>query len=92
MTKILLSLGQPLQQVFYLDIPEDIILARLGGRMIHEASGRTYNENFNPPKVCGGLTTGGLDRRHHWRAFDPPARRRAGNCHPLTRGLREAAV
>jgi len=33
--------------------PLDIILERISGRWVHEASGRVYNTTFNAPKVPG---------------------------------------
>ncbi|KAI8916139.1 adenylate kinase-domain-containing protein [Gorgonomyces haynaldii] len=39
--------------VINLDVPWNIILDRIKNRYIHPASGRTYNLQFNPPKVPG---------------------------------------
>ncbi|WP_232036878.1 adenylate kinase family protein [Buchnera aphidicola] len=36
--------------VIHLKISADNILKRITGRLIHEPSGRTYHETFNPPK------------------------------------------
>ena len=38
--------------VINLDIPFDVIRKRIESRYIHFASGRTYNLEFNPPKVA----------------------------------------
>ena len=43
----------PLDYVLEIDVPDDEIIARLSGRRVHPASGRTYHVNFNPPKVPG---------------------------------------
>jgi len=43
----------PLDRVLYIDVPQEEILNRLGGRMVHLASGRVYNLSFNPPKKPG---------------------------------------
>ena len=32
-------------------LPEDDIVARLGGRRVHLASGRIYHNLYNPPKI-----------------------------------------
>ncbi|KAI8608707.1 adenylate kinase-domain-containing protein [Chytriomyces sp. MP71] len=39
--------------VVNLDVPERVILGRIEARWIHAPSGRTYNMQFNPPKVTG---------------------------------------
>lgn len=39
--------------VFYLDVPRDTVVHRLQHRYIHEASGRTYSDEYEPPKVPG---------------------------------------
>ncbi|RWS24929.1 GTP:AMP phosphotransferase-like protein [Leptotrombidium deliense] len=36
-----------------LDVPEEEILTRLTGRMVHIASGRIYHNTYNPPKRAG---------------------------------------
>jgi adenylate kinase len=36
-----------------LDIPMEVIIARLSGRWIHPRSGRVYAYDYNPPKVKG---------------------------------------
>ncbi|KIY00937.1 uncharacterized protein Z520_03603 [Fonsecaea multimorphosa CBS 102226] len=43
----------PINLVFQLVTPTDIILSRLANRWIHAASGRVYNVGFNDPKVPG---------------------------------------
>src|SRR5690348_5685216 len=43
----------PLDYVLEIDVPDDEIIARLSGRRVHPASGRTYHVKFNPPKVPG---------------------------------------
>jgi len=39
--------------VLEIDVPDDEIIARMSGRRVHAASGRTYHVKFNPPKVEG---------------------------------------
>jgi len=39
--------------VLEIDVPDGDIVARMGGRRVHLASGRTYHVKFNPPKVDG---------------------------------------
>ncbi|KAI1618455.1 hypothetical protein EDD36DRAFT_426447 [Exophiala viscosa] len=43
----------PINLVFQLVTPVDIILSRMANRWIHLASGRVYNVGFNDPKVAG---------------------------------------
>ena len=39
--------------VLEIDVPDDEIVKRLGGRRVHLNSGRIYHVEFNPPKVEG---------------------------------------
>jgi len=39
--------------VLEIEVPDEEIIARMGGRRVHLASGRTYHVKFNPPKVDG---------------------------------------
>ena len=39
--------------VLEMDVPDEAIIARMGGRRVHLASGRTYHVKFNPPKIEG---------------------------------------
>jgi len=45
--------GVKLDFVLEIDVPDEEIVARMGGRWVHLASGRTYHVKFNPPKVPG---------------------------------------
>lgn len=44
---------QELDVVINLDVPFDTIIDRISKRWIHPGSGKTYNLDFNPPKVPG---------------------------------------
>jgi adenylate kinase len=44
--------GVDLDYVLEIDVPDEEIIARMGGRRVHLASGRTYHVEFNPPKVA----------------------------------------
>nr|WP_136252150.1 adenylate kinase [Ningiella ruwaisensis] len=35
------------------DVPDDVIVDRMGGRRVHPASGRVYHVEYNPPKEEG---------------------------------------
>jgi len=47
------SAGVPIDCVLEIDVPDADIIARMGGRRVHLASGRTYHEKYNPPRVAG---------------------------------------
>ena len=39
--------------VLEFDVPDDVIVDRMGGRRVHSGSGRVYHVVYNPPKVEG---------------------------------------
>ncbi len=45
--------GIRLDYVLEIDVPDSAIVERMSGRRVHVASGRTYHDRFNPPKVAG---------------------------------------
>jgi adenylate kinase len=45
--------GVKLDVVLEIDVPDEAIIERMGGRRVHVASGRTYHVKFNPPKLEG---------------------------------------
>jgi adenylate kinase len=45
--------GVPIDFVLDIRVSDAEIIARMGGRRVHLASGRTYHVEFNPPKVEG---------------------------------------
>src|SRR6185369_15364881 len=45
--------GVPIDHVLELEVPDDAIIARMSGRRVHPASGRSYHVKFNPPKIAG---------------------------------------
>ena len=44
--------GVAIDFVLEIDVPDEEIIARMGGRRVHLSSGRTYHVKFNPPKVA----------------------------------------
>jgi len=51
--------GIALDHVLEIDVPAEEIVARMSGRRVHLASGRSYHVKFNPPKVEGKDDTTG---------------------------------
>lgn len=47
------SQGQEIDKVIEFKIPEEVLVERITGRRIHQASGRSYHIKFAPPKVEG---------------------------------------
>ena len=47
---LLNKLNCKLDYVIVIDVPDNIIVDRMGGRRVHEKSGRVYHVKFNPPK------------------------------------------
>jgi len=45
--------GVPIDHVLEIYVDDDEIVSRLGGRRVHEASGRVYHTEHNPPKKPG---------------------------------------
>lgn len=43
--------GEHIDKALEFSVPDEMILERTSGRWIHKASGRTYHETFNPPRV-----------------------------------------
>eukprot|EP00920_Eleutheroschizon_duboscqi_P005635 GHVT01013196.1.p1 GENE.GHVT01013196.1~~GHVT01013196.1.p1 ORF type:complete len:227 (-),score=50.20 GHVT01013196.1:1017-1697(-) len=50
---MLKSMGESVDHVLFFDVPDAALLARVTGRLVHEASGRSYHETELPPKVPG---------------------------------------
>lgn len=51
--EMLKAKSQHLQHAIELQIKDDLLVARITGRLVHQASGRTYHKQFNPPKEEG---------------------------------------
>lgn len=51
--KMLAEQRMTIDKVVNLHIDDELLIKRVTGRLIHQASGRTYNIFFNPPKVAG---------------------------------------
>lgn len=42
-----------IDDVINISVPDELIVERISGRLVHPASGRTYHVKFNPPKNSG---------------------------------------
>ena len=42
-----------LNRVIHFQIPDEMLVSRILGRLVHPASGRTYHTDFHPPKQEG---------------------------------------
>ena len=51
--KLLEKLNQALDAVIVIDVSDDKIVDRMGGRRVHLPSGRVYHIEYNPPKIEG---------------------------------------
>ena len=47
------SKGMNIDRVIDFKVDEEVLIERIEGRRIHQASGRSYHVTFNPPKVEG---------------------------------------
>lgn len=48
---VLLDLDQELNKVIMIDVDDETIVNRMGGRRVHLKSGRVYHIKYNPPKI-----------------------------------------
>jgi adenylate kinase len=48
--KLLAKSGKKIDKVVNLAVDDEVLVKRVTGRLIHQASGRSYNVHFNPPK------------------------------------------
>lgn len=47
---MLAATSKPLKHAVELQIDDSLLVARITGRLVHPASGRSYHKIFNPPK------------------------------------------
>ena len=51
--KLLIKINQKLDYVIVINVNDDDIVERMGGRRMHPSSGRVYHIKYNPPKNKG---------------------------------------
>eukprot|EP00735_Rhodelphis_limneticus_P007897 TRINITY_DN20598_c0_g1::TRINITY_DN20598_c0_g1_i1::g.12350::m.12350 TRINITY_DN20598_c0_g1::TRINITY_DN20598_c0_g1_i1::g.12350 ORF type:complete len:269 (-),score=2.45,sp/Q08480/KAD4_ORYSJ/45.29/2e-70,ADK/PF00406.17/1.2e-48,ADK_lid/PF05191.9/5.5e-11,ADK_lid/PF05191.9/3.8e+03,AAA_33/PF13671.1/1.4e-05,AAA_17/PF13207.1/0.0023,AAA_18/PF13238.1/0.094,Mg_chelatase/PF01078.16/0.04,RuvB_N/PF05496.7/0.19 TRINITY_DN20598_c0_g1_i1:316-1122(-) len=51
--EMLRSHDSAIDQVVYFQVSDEVVMERLGGRLIHVPSGRTYHAIYAPPKIPG---------------------------------------
>jgi len=81
--------GVGLDYVLEIDVPDEEIVARMSGRRVHLASGRTYHVSFNPPKVAGKDDLTGEDLVQRDDDREETVRKRLQVYHSQTRPLVE---
>ena len=79
--------GVRIDCVIEIQVPDEDIVARISGRRIHLASGRTYHISFNPPAVPGKDDQTGEDLIHRADDYEDIVRERLGIYHEQTQPL-----
>ena len=79
--------GVAIDHVIEIQVPDEDIVARMSGRRVHLASGRTYHVTFNPPKVDGKDDQTGEPLIQRADDLDEIVRDRLGVYHEQTQPL-----
>jgi adenylate kinase len=79
--------GVVIGAIVEIDVPDDVIVARMGGRRVHLNSGRTYHLVYNPPKVEGKDNETGEDLIQRKDDKEDTVRTRLGAYHEQTEVL-----
>jgi adenylate kinase len=69
------------------DVPDDVIVDRMGGRRVHPGSGRVYHVVYNPPKIEGKDDDTGEDLQIRDDDQEATVRKRLGVYHEQTKPL-----
>jgi len=83
------EMGIHVDYVVEIDVSDEEIIRRMGGRRVHLASGRTYHVVFNPPKVAGKDDVTGEDLIQRVDDQEETVRKRLGVYHEQTAPLVE---
>jgi adenylate kinase len=81
--------GVDIDHVVEIDVADEDIVARLGGRRVHADSGRVYHTIYNPPKVAGKDDITGEDLIQREDDNEATVRNRLGIYHEQTKPLVE---
>lgn len=79
--------GVAIDFVLEIDVPDSEIIARMSGRRVHPASGRTYHVTFNPPRIPGKDDLTGEDLIQRDDDREETVRKRLEVYHAQTRQL-----
>ncbi|MEN9315354.1 MAG: adenylate kinase [Pseudomonadota bacterium] len=79
--------GVAIDFVLEIDVPDSEIIARMSGRRVHPASGRTYHVSFNPPRTPGKDDVTGEDLIQRDDDREETVRKRLEVYHSQTRQL-----
>lgn len=81
--------GVSVDHVIEFDVPDEVIVERMGGRRVHAGSGRVYHIVYNPPKVEGKDDETGDDLSIRPDDEEATVRKRLGIYHEQTKPLVE---
>lgn len=79
--------GIDVDHVIEFDVPDEVIVERMGGRRVHPSSGRVYHVTFNPPKEEGKDDVTGEDLVVRPDDEEATVRKRLGVYHEQTKPL-----
>lgn len=79
--------GLDIDYVIEFDVPDEVIVERMGGRRVHPGSGRVYHIVYNPPKVEGKDDETGEDLAIRPDDEESTVRKRLGIYHDQTKPL-----
>jgi len=81
--------GVSVDHVVEFDVPDEVIVERMGGRRVHAGSGRVYHIVYNPPKTEGKDDETGDDLSIRPDDEEATVRKRLGIYHEQTKPLVE---
>lgn len=83
------SSGVSVDSVIEFDVPDEVIVERMGGRRVHPGSGRVYHIVYNPPKTEGVDNETGEELAIRPDDEEATVRKRLGIYHEQTKPLVE---
>jgi len=81
--------GVSVDHVVEFDVPDEVIVERMGGRRVHAGSGRVYHIVYNPPKTAGKDDETGDELAIRPDDEEATVRKRLGIYHEQTKPLVE---